>query len=74
MLRMRSRKGVEQRRADEAHEAGEADQIDIAARSRSADRAIVGVAVRVVARAELTSVDAGVARALRGPRPRRGWR
>ena len=39
------RKRVEQRRADEAHEAGETDELDAARAQQLGQRAIVGVAI-----------------------------
>src|SRR5690242_5517722 len=56
--------GLEQRLADEPHEAGQADEIDAPPPQLVDDRAIVPVAVRVALRIEMERLDAGFARTL----------
>ena len=70
----RVREGVEQRRADEPHEAGEADQRTPRARSSLATRAIEGVARRERAVIEDQRLDARPRARARARRRRRGSR
>src|SRR5260221_14182856 len=55
--------GLEQRRSNETHEAGQADKRDATRAERVHDCAVVGVSVRVPARVEMERLDARLARA-----------
>ena len=61
-------KRIEQGRPDEAHEARQADQADIAGSEHVHEGAIPGVPVAVIARAEMDGFDACIAR------PAQPWR
>ena len=50
--------------ADEAHETGEAHEVDPARQEQRRERPVVGVAIGKVARVQVNRVDARVARAL----------
>ena len=54
------REGLDQRGTHQAHETGQADQIDASGAEQIDQRAVVGVAVRIVARVEVDRLDARV--------------
>ena len=58
------RKRAKKRIADETHEAGEADELDASPLQKVRQRAVVGVAVGIIARGEVKRLDSGVAGAL----------
>ena len=55
---------VEQRAADQAHEAGETDDRNASPRQQIRQRPIVAVAIPIVSRAQMNGVDPGVTRPL----------